>query len=920
MKPLCTLRSRFFVFSILIFGCVVFRFNNTAVAQEQAEIPVAEQSTSTLLSTVRDLLEKVQSEQAIPYLQEILVRLDGLNDASTVNTRAACMYQLGMCYLETQKFPEAAGLFKTFVQTYPNDKAALMARFLILEAYAWQSDTQPMKDYVEQLKASGELDRLLSVFSDSKNSDAYRHAALLLATVYARSADLENVQRFLPYCDAQARSDVGLNVALMEGGDLVFDQKDYIHALELYRMVQLSGELKGVYDQRLKALNDELSKPPPWVPLAQREAQEAGRKDDQVRYEQMLKERQELDVRNYDLELMVRMARCYEAMDRNWQAYLIFKHIYTGFPENPLAEQCRYFAFQSLISLNEQETAKAEGYAYIKRYPQGSLHDELTLSLMNLHLTMNETDQAESLGRELLAQQPPHRFADQVSYLLGYVQFDRQNYEAALKLFSDAAQKWPDGVYAQESVYWTGMCNLFLERFDEAIAVFEGYLNNPAWEKKEFAEDATYRLGMAFRGKGDAVASEKTFRRFLVQFPESKLRSEVMSLTGDLHGAGGDLNAELDYYRQARDCAVSTEQKTRAVFEMARVYKLQKNYAGIIALMEEYLATSDSKGDFAGAGRWMIESCTTPDDCDKALNACGKILVKYGNDPQLESVDLLIEAMVNEKPEVKRDVKFAKQMKARLASDREAACRDGAKKTLCLRLNALFAEASEGPDRDLYVNAILNEKDMTAFSPFSLLMFARESAARADMGRVQAAYEQFRKTYISSELMPDMANIETTVLLSTGKYAEALKMAQENLQKVPGNPKEGLTQKLAADALRLMKDYDGAVEQYNRFLSVREWRGPLTPQVIYWIGMCRYEQGRFEEAFAFFQRVYVLYGGYAEWTSKAYEGSANCLRKLGRQPELVKTLKEMVGNAAVAATPEGRRAKAELSKLPEGSR
>ena len=90
--------------------------------------------------------------------------------------------------------------------------------------------------------------------------------------------------------------------------------------------------------------------------------------------------------------------------------------------------------------------------------------------------------------------------------------------------------------------------------------------------------------------------------------------------------------------------------------------------------------------------------------------------------------------------------------------------------------------------------------------------------------------------------------------------------------------------------------------------------------MLYWIGSCRYEQGRTEEAFAFFQRVYVLYEGYPEWTSKAYEGSVNCLRKLGRQEEVIKTLREMAGNAAVAATPEGLRAKAELDKLPGGNR
>ncbi|MEI8205957.1 MAG: tetratricopeptide repeat protein [Kiritimatiellales bacterium] len=898
----------------------------SATAQDQdtdvalAPVPVSELATSVLLGDVRGLLEGLQSEQAIPYLQEILMRLEGLNDEDTVNIRSTCMYQLGICYLETQKLQEAADLFKTFLQTYPNDKAAPMVRLLILYAYAWMPDSKPMKAYIDQLKTGGELNRLLFVFNDPQNADAYRHAALSLVTAYARSAELENMRLFFPYCDVQARSDIDLNVALMDGGDLLFGQKDYIRALELYRTVQLSGELMAAYDQRLVALKEELSRPPPWVPLKQRDAQEASRNADRVRYGQMLRERDDLKTRNYDLELMIRMARCYEAMERYWTSYLIFEHIYKDFPQSPLAEQCRYFAMQSLTSLKENASAQAAGYAYLERYPKGSFCDEVTLSLMNLHLAMNEAETAEMLGRKLMTQTPVHRFADQVNYLLGYLQFERKNYETALKIFSETAEKWPDGVCVQGAAYWTGLCYLSLERFDEAIAAFEGYLDNPAWEKKEFVEEATYRLGMALYGKGDIAKAEETLLRFLEQFPGSKLRPEVLSLAGNLRGAGGDLNAKLDYYKQAQASAVSTEQKTQAAFQTAEVYKLQKNYAGIVALMEEYLAKVDSKGDFAEAGRWMIESCRTPEEYDRALNACGKVIVKYGNDPQLDSVDRLLENLVREKPGADRGVSFAKRIKSRLGGELAEAVRGSGKKTLYLRLTALFSEVSEGAERESYVSNLLSEKDLNAFSPFTLLLFAKESASRGDMARVQAAYDQFLRAFRSSGLILDVVNAEVSTLLNAGRYKEALTLAQGSLEQFSSYPNAGLTQKLAADALRLMKDYDGAVELYNRFLTVREWRGPLTPQVLYWTGFCRYEQGRFEEAFAFFQRVYVLYEGYPEWTSKAYEGSVNCLRKLGRQEEVVKTLREMVGKAAVAATPEGRRAKVELDKLPGGSR
>jgi len=907
--------------NILISGCLLCFSAVSSFAQEDpAPVPISEQATSTLLGSARELLEGLHSEEAIPYLQEILIRLEGLNDEDTVNIRLTCMYQLGMCYLETQKFPEAADLFNAFLQTYPKDKAVPMAQFLILEAYAWQPDSSLMTAYIEQLKTSGKLDRLLSVFSDPQNADACRHAALSLVTAYARSADLENVRRFFPCCDAQARSDVGLNVALMEGGDLAFGQKDYIRALELYRTVRMSGELLAAYDQRLATLKEELASKPAWVSYKQRDAQEAGRVADRARYAQMLSERNDLKARNYDLELMIRLARCYEAMERYWPSYLIFEHVYTDFPQNPLAEQCRYFAVQSMTSLKEYALAKAAGYAYMERYPQGSFHDEVTLSLMNLHLAMNEADTADTLGRSLLTQTPPHRFADRVSYLMGHIQYEAKNYEAALKIFSETVKKWPDGAFAQEAAYLTGMCYLSSERFDEAIAAFEGYLANPARDKKDFAEEATYRLGMAFFGKGDLAKSEETFQRFLTRFPESSLRPQVLSMAGNLRGAAGDVNAKLDYYRQAQAGAGSAEQKARAVFQTAEVYKLQKNYAGIIALMDEYLANSDDNGDFAEAGRWIIESCRTPDEYDKALDACGKALIKYGNDPQLDSIDRLIEVLVKGVPGRDQGVAFAKRIKSRLGDDLDSASRDSGKKTIYLRLTALFAEISQGPEREPYVTNLLSEKSLNAFSPFTLLLFAKESAARGDMKRVQAAYDQFLKAFRSSDLMLDVVNAEVSALLNADMYKEALTLAQGNLEQFSGYPNAGLTQKLAADALRLMKDYDGAVEQYNRFLTIREWRGPLTPQVLYWVGLCRYEQGRTEEAFAFFQRVYVLYDGYPEWTSKAYEGSVNCLRKLGRQEEVIKTLREMVGNAAVAATPEGRRARAELDNLPGASR
>jgi TolA-binding protein len=98
-------------------------------------------------------------------------------------------------------------------------------------------------------------------------------------------------------------------------------------------------------------------------------------------------------------------------------------------------------------------------------------------------------------------------------------------------------------------------------------------------------------------------------------------------------------------------------------------------------------------------------------------------------------------------------------------------------------------------------------------------------------------------------------------------------------------------------------------------LSVREWRGELWPESLYWCGICKMELGEFEPAFAYFQRVYVLYEGYPEWTARAYLKSAECLLKLNKAAEAMNTYREMLGKESLAKLPEFATAKAEFEKL-----
>ena len=303
----------------------------------------------------------------------------------------------------------------------------------------------------------------------------------------------------------------------------------------------------------------------------------------------------------------------------------------------------------------------------------------------------------------------------------------------------------------------------------------------------------------------------------------------------------------------------------------------------------------------------------------KALDACCETLVQYGNDPQAAGVDTLVDEILASVNAPEQGPKLLARARRVLEPARAAAFEDAESKTLALYLTVLFADWSDGAELAAYEDALLVETNFDAFAPLPLLRFAEAAAARGQSARVREAYDYFVENFGASEQALEMANIGISSLLEDGENAEALALAQATLvQYADDDPATAITHKLAGDAFRLNGKYDEAVEMYSPLIGRRAWRGPLTPQALYWSGVCKQSQGDSEAAFTYFQRVYVLYTQYPEWVARAYAGSVDCLRALGRQDELPRTWREMVANPEVAQTPEGREAQAELDKLQEG--
>ena len=100
-----------------------------------------------------------------------------------------------------------------------------------------------------------------------------------------------------------------------------------------------------------------------------------------------------------------------------------------------------------------------------------------------------------------------------------------------------------------------------------------------------------------------------------------------------------------------------------------------------------------------------------------------------------------------------------------------------------------------------------------------------------------------------------------------------------------------------------------AKQGFQEIAANRDWRGDATAQAVYYLGEIEAKQGRWAEAIAFYQRVFVAYQCYLPWAAKSYLRAAEAFEELGKRPEAIGHLREMLRNEKLKDFAETKRAR-----------
>ena len=170
-------------------------------------------------------------------------------------------------------------------------------------------------------------------------------------------------------------------------------------------------------------------------------------------------------------------------LDKRFQGALArFDEVVEAFPEHPRTEQARALRGWTLQLLGEVEAARNAGEAFLERFPESQYASDVRLWLASLAFNQGEYERAEKIFEKLSAMPVELEERIRALYLAGRSALARKAYAKAQRLFSqvfesvEALEATPaDWIqrYAREALFYQGDALTEMDKFDEAILIFE---------------------------------------------------------------------------------------------------------------------------------------------------------------------------------------------------------------------------------------------------------------------------------------------------------------------------------------------------------------------------------------------------------------------------------------------------------------
>ncbi|MEN7972417.1 MAG: tetratricopeptide repeat protein [Verrucomicrobiota bacterium] len=909
---------------------------------------------SPLVQAAGTMLERGEYSEAIPALREVIVRTKELTTADGRETLQNARFQLGRAFFMIGKSAEGMIVLEEYLKDQPRTEERLALRLVAqgcLEAEKWDKAAEvsgrlldmPGLSREDLLNASllcGQarfrqekweecIQPLLYVAKKSKD-EKLRNVSQIMAVRAQVEANQWNeifgVVRSLYRTDA--KYDITLNLTLMRAGKALFDaagekaveegKDDYLNALFLYRMVLPREVLLDQANLRLKALEEDLAKKTR-AGVKELEREELQKEIDSVKESMTLLK----GLQPYEDEVTFRIGQIYAEVKRYWEGFVLFDSLYQKNPSSEIGEAAVLQSILVLYDMGEVELAEGRILRYLDENPFGKYVRTLLLIMIRDNIIRGNLDKVGELKeftRGLSAPTDDEELAlsSDLHYMMGYGFFQKQEYQLAGEQFSEIIDEYPNSDSRSDSIYFRGMTSML--QADYRGAMLDFVLYQEEFKGGDHYASSMFREGVCLVGMGRVSEAEALFSKFIETYPENALVSEAYSMRGDIESAkdGRDdpktldvdeydphtLDRALADYRKAIDKHVSPEQASYAVFQAAKVYKIEFKWQDVIDLMNYYMDLLGEKADVAQAVFWIGQSQIELEMVDEAVSSYLDAIERFGEDEKQVGVDKIVLSLITI---ANKFLSNAERQDLAVKIDLQQSAAEDTSEVLNLRLRVAKAHL-EGTEAAGALGAELfaEQQKLADTTPISLSLMCDAAVMAGDAEGMGRLYDYFMENFEESDLLWHAYRARMFQLMGKEDYNGVLEVIDEAQGLFGVEEYMGWAQISKADCLYKLSEYIEAEESYNMIFGVSEWRGDLYAEAMYGMARCRFAQQDIETAHAFFQRTYLLFKGYADgkWAAEGYLKAAECLSLLGRDADAAKTLDAMLEDTYVNTLPQ----------------
>ncbi|MCF7816445.1 MAG: tetratricopeptide repeat protein [Kiritimatiellales bacterium] len=932
-----------------VLGLILAVFVGVGVASAQ---DYGSMGISDVVGNADAMLQKGDYAGAIPALEEVIRRTKDLTDPQGLETLQSCRFQLARAFYQRDQTDAGMQVLGDYLKQSPRKQEAMALR-MMAQGYFDKGEWNKIEEVAGRLLAMPKLppeDQLVAnlllgqaefrqnkwkecipplsyVSSNAKDERTRNLTQIMVIRALVESEDWSELFSQIPRLyRTDAKYDITLNLTLMRAGKARFEQSDFIHALLLYRMVLPRGELIGYSTRRVDALSKKLAADVK-IGITESERVDRQKEIDEIKDSQKVL----TDLPAYEDEVTFRIGQIYADVKRYWEGYVLFDRLYQQDRNSDIGEASMLQSVLILYDVKEVDRAEERILLYINEKPGGQYARTLLSMMMRDNLVKQHIEKVIGL-RKYVEAMPATQSPDELQlqadmhYVLAFAYLQNKDYALAGDQFGIILTRYPNSSNLPDARYYRGMSYMLQGNYPDALADFKSYQSQ--YLGGEHYGASMFREGVCLFGMEKIPQAEIAFTGFIDTYPDDSLLSEAYSMRGDIEAAkdGSDnpntpeneydphtLDRALADYRKAIDKATLPTQAAYAVFQAAKVYKLEFKWQEIVDLMNYYMNLLEDKADVAQAVFWIGQSQIEMGQVNEAVSAYLNAIERYGNEVEQEGIDKIIMEVVqiardylSEEDRADMLLKLKFKLNAVPLKD----------EVLQLRLRAAIAQL-EGPEAvGALGNELLSITNLVSMTPVSLAIMCDAAVAGGKPAEMTRIYTYFMEHFEESDLLWHAYRAKTFQKLAENDNDAVLKVIEDAQGLFGAESFMGWAQIIRADTLYKMKKYDEAQEAYNMVMGVPEWRGSLCAEAMYGMGRCRLALDDYATAHTFFQRTYLQYKAYddGKWAADGYLAAADSLVKLGRPADVVNTLTAMLADPYVNTLPQAEKAREMIKK------